>query len=39
MGWVVGHIGFAGVVVVLIVVGILCEFARKVLKRKPKTFG
>ena len=39
MGWVVGHIGFAGVVVVLIIISILCEYARRVLKRKPKTLG
>jgi hypothetical protein len=39
MGWVVGHIGFAGVLVVLIVLGILCEYARRVLKGKPKTFA
>ena len=39
MGWVVGHVGFLGVLVVLIILSILCEYARRVLKRKPKTLG
>jgi hypothetical protein len=39
MGWVAEHIGFLGVLVVLIIVSILCEYARKVLKGKPKTPG
>ena len=39
MGWVVGHVGFVGVLAVLIIVSILCEYARRILKRKPKTLG
>jgi hypothetical protein len=39
MGWVVSHIGFAGVVAVLIIIGILCEYLRRALKTKPKTLG
>jgi hypothetical protein len=39
MGWVVSHIGFAGVVAVLIILSILCEYLRRALKTKPKTFA
>jgi hypothetical protein len=33
----VEHVGFLGVLVALIVIGILCEYTRRALKRKPKT--
>lgn len=31
------HVGLFGVVVALIIIGILCEYTRRALKRKPKT--
>jgi hypothetical protein len=31
------HLGLIGVLVLLIVICILCEYARRVLKEKPKT--
>jgi hypothetical protein len=33
----VAHVGFLGVLVALIVIGLLCEYTRRALKRKPKT--
>ncbi len=31
------HLGFISVLVLLIIISILCEYARRVLKTKPKT--
>jgi hypothetical protein len=31
------HLGFIGVLVLLLAICILCEYARRVLKEKPKT--
>jgi hypothetical protein len=37
METLVEHVGFLGVLVALVIIAILCEFARRALKSKPKT--
>ena len=39
MNWLVNHVGFLSVLVGLIVLIILCEYARKALRTKPKTLA